>query len=61
MDTNKKEFLLSVTKLVMAYGIPAAKGIISAWRVEGEPTLDQVIALRHKLPEADSFFKEDAQ
>ena len=59
MNTNEKEFIVSVIKLVTVYGIPVAKGIITTWNTDKEPTLDQIIALRHKLPEAKTFFEED--
>jgi hypothetical protein len=49
-----------VLELVNKYGIPLATQIINNWHAElgdEEPTLEQIQALRDRVPPPESFFK----
>jgi len=51
------EFLLAVGALVLKYGVGAAVEIIKTWNTQGEPTLEDIEALKEMVPPPDSYFK----
>jgi len=49
-------FILSIVELLGKYGLPAVIQIIQTWRVDKEPTLEDIAALRAMVPPFDSIF-----
>jgi len=49
-------FILSIVELLGKYGLPAVIQIIQTWRVDKEPTLEDIAALRAMVPPFDSYF-----
>jgi len=57
MNDSKAEMILSVTELVLKYGIPTAVGIIGAWNTESDPTIEEIRKLKYALPDPETFFE----
>jgi hypothetical protein len=55
----KLEFLLAVGTLVVKYGISGAIQILAVWKTEGEPTLEDIRALKEMVPKPETYFEEE--
>jgi len=42
--------ILAITEMIVKHGVPAALQIIKAWDID-EPTLEDIEALRQRVPE----------
>ena len=52
--------ILSFVELIAKHGAPAAIKIVQAWQFEGdEPTLEDIQALKDKVPPAEKYFEGD--
>jgi len=47
-----------IVELIAKYGIPAAIEIIQTWKLEGEPTLEDIMELKKMVPDTDTYFEE---
>ncbi len=57
MNDSKAEMILSVTELIIKYGIPTAMGVIKTWNTEREPTIEEIRQLKYCLPDPETFFE----
>jgi hypothetical protein len=49
------ELILTVTELIAKYGIPAALRVLGTLNSD-EPTIEEIVALRHKVRDPESYF-----
>lgn len=59
MSDSKAEMILSMTELVIKYGIPTAVGIMNTWNSGKEPSLEEIKQLKYSLPDPETFFDKD--
>jgi len=53
-------FILSIIQLIMKYGIPGVISIIKDWDIGEEgPTLEQIQALKTRVPKPETYFEEN--
>lgn len=52
------EFLLAVGELVLKYGIGAAIAILATWKLEGEPSLEDIEKLKEMVPKPETYFED---
>lgn len=61
MSDNKTEltltFILVIVELVLKHGIPAVVNIIKLWQVKGEPTLEDIRALKTIIKPPELYFE----
>lgn len=57
MDKITAMFILAVIELIMKYGVPATLAILAAWGVEN-PTLEDIQALKERVPPPGTYFEE---
>jgi len=60
MDPVTMAFMGTVITLISKYGLPAALQIIQAWKVEGEPTMDDIKRLHDLVPPPETYFEKQA-
>ena len=50
------EFILSIVELVLKYGVPGVISIIQSLQDKTDLTLDEIIALRDRVPDPEIYF-----
>jgi hypothetical protein len=49
--------ITTIGDLILKYGIPAALQILKEWEVT-DPTLEDIMALRNRVPKPETFFEK---
>lgn len=57
MSVTTAAFMIAMIELAMKYGVPGVLEIIAKWEVQN-PTLEDIEALKLRVPEPESYFKE---
>jgi len=47
----------TISELILKYGVPAALQILKEWEVT-DPTLDDIAALRNRVPKPETYFEK---
>ena len=49
--------ITTIGELILKYGVPAALQILKEWEVS-DPTLEDIMALRDRVPKPETFFEK---
>jgi hypothetical protein len=62
MDDNKANIelnlVMTISEMILNHGIPMALQLIKDWNIEGEPTLEDILALKQRVPKPSSYFDD---
>jgi len=50
--------VLTITELILKHGVPMAINLIKDWNIEGEPTLEDILELKNRVPKPSTYFED---
>jgi len=50
--------VLTISELILRHGIPMAMQLVKDWNIEGEPTLEDILELKNRVPKPSTYFEK---